>query len=215
MNDLTVARALRGSVVADTIRRFRLIVVLRRVEPQARLISLADELAEAGAHIFEVTFDGPSAAEDLAALRAFLARRLGAPYLVGGGTILSPAQLDLARQAGADFCVSPLLNPDLVGRAVRHGLPFMPGALSPTEVHAAWAWGATFVKLFPASAVGPSAVRELRGPLPEVELIPTGGVDATNALAFLEAGAVAVGIGGALVRAEPEARRAMVESLTR
>jgi 2-dehydro-3-deoxyphosphogluconate aldolase/(4S)-4-hydroxy-2-oxoglutarate aldolase len=85
--------------------------------------------------------------------------------------------------------------------------------MSPTEIGTAWEAGATFVKLFPASAVGPAFVRELRGPLPEVELVPTGGVDGTNASAFLEAGAVAVGIGGAITRADPEVRRALVRDL--
>jgi 2-dehydro-3-deoxyphosphogluconate aldolase/(4S)-4-hydroxy-2-oxoglutarate aldolase len=98
---------------------------------------------------------------------------------------------------------------------VSQGLPFIPGALTPTEIHAAWSVGATFVKLFPASAVGAQAVREMRGPFPEIELIPTGGVDGHNARAFLDAGAVAVGIGSAIVRAEPAARRKLVESLTR
>lgn len=215
MNDLAVARALRLSVVADSIRRHRLIVVLRRIEPRDELIALVDELADAGARIFEVTFDSPTAADDLAAVRGYLASRLGGQFLVGGGTVLSAAQLDQAHRAGADFAVSPLLNPDLVGRSVKVGLPFIPGALTPTEIHAAWMVGATFVKLFPASAVGPAAVRELRGPLREIELIPTGGVDADNARAFIDAGAVAVGIGSAIVKAEPAERRALVEALTR
>lgn len=214
MNDLTTARALRHSVVADTIRRHRLIVVLRRIEPRTQLVALVDELADAGAHIFEVTFDAPTGDEDLIALRRHLAARLGGPYLVGAGTILSAGQLGVAHDAGADFAVSPLLNPELVGRSVRMGLPFIPGGLTPTEVHTAWSFGATFVKLFPASAAGPQAVREMRGPLSEIELIPTGGVDATNARAFLDAGAVAVGIGGAIVRADKDQRRALVEGLT-
>lgn len=215
MNDLAVARALRLSVVADTIRRYRLIVVLRRIEPRDQLLALVDELADAGAHVFEVTFDSPTAADDLAEVRRHLTSRVGSPFLVGAGTVLTGGQLDLARSAGADFAVSPLLNPDLVLRSVSQGLPFIPGALTPTEIHAAWLVGATFVKLFPASAVGPQAVRELRGPLSEIQLIPTGGVDADNAPAFLDAGAVAVGIGSAIVRAAPEARRKLVEALTR
>jgi 2-dehydro-3-deoxyphosphogluconate aldolase/(4S)-4-hydroxy-2-oxoglutarate aldolase len=111
--------------------------------------------------------------------------------------------------------VSPVLDPALVTESVKAGLPFVPGALTPTEIRAAWAGGATFVKLFPASAVGPSFVRELRGPFPEAQLIPTGGVDAGNAGAFLDAGAAAVGVGSALVRADPAARRALVKSLGR
>jgi 2-dehydro-3-deoxyphosphogluconate aldolase/(4S)-4-hydroxy-2-oxoglutarate aldolase len=92
-------------------------------------------------------------------------------------------------------------------------MPFIPGALTPTEVGSAWAAGATFVKLFPASAVGPTFVRELRGPMPAVQLIATGGVDAANAPAFLEAGAAAVGVGGAITRAGADARRAIVAAV--
>jgi 2-dehydro-3-deoxyphosphogluconate aldolase/(4S)-4-hydroxy-2-oxoglutarate aldolase len=109
--------------------------------------------------------------------------------------------------------VAPLLDLGLLRGAVEGGLPFVPGAMTPTEAAAAWDAGATFVKLFPASAVGPSFVRELRGPLPEVQLIPTGGIDAANAGAFLAAGAAAVGIGSAITRATPEERRALVESV--
>jgi 2-dehydro-3-deoxyphosphogluconate aldolase/(4S)-4-hydroxy-2-oxoglutarate aldolase len=207
------AEALRAGAVAAVIRRHRLIVVLRRVEPRNRLLDLADELAEAGAAVFEVTFDAPAAADDLAALRAHLAPRHDGPFLIGAGTLTRPDQLEAARRAGADFAVAPLFDPGLVEAALAADLPFVPGAFSPTEIAAAWAAGATFVKLFPASAVGPAFVRELRGPLPEIELIPTGGVDASNAAAFLDAGAAAVGIGGALTRADPVSRRALVRSL--
>lgn len=200
---------LRNGEVAARIRAHRLVVVLRRVEPRDRLLGLVEELVDAGAAIFEITMDGSTAADDLRAVR----ERLGDDVLVGAGTVLTREQLDAAREAGADFGVSPLLDRELVRRAITDGLPFVPGAMTPTEVTAAWDAGATFVKVFPASAVGPSFVRELRGPLPGVELIPTGGVDASNARAFLDAGAVAVGIGGAIVRADPAERRAIVASL--
>jgi 2-dehydro-3-deoxyphosphogluconate aldolase/(4S)-4-hydroxy-2-oxoglutarate aldolase len=215
MNDFAVARALRQSVAADTIRRHRLIVVLRNVAPRPRLVELVDELDDVGARIFEITFDCSTAADDVADVKAFLARRMGGPYLVGAGTVLHATHLEGARRAGADFAVSPLLNPDLVLRSVNMGLPFIAGALTPTEIQAAWLIGATFVKLFPASAVGPQMVRELRGPLPEIELIPTGGIDESSGRAFVNAGAVAVGVGSAIVRAEPDARRALVQALAR
>lgn len=207
------ADALRHGPVAEAVRRLRLIVVLRRVEPQSTLLDLVDELADAGARIFEVTFDAPSAEADLFAVRERLAHRSDGACLVGAGTVLRRSQLEAARRAGADFAVSPLLDPALVSTAVAEGVPFVPGAFTPSEVATAWAAGATFVKLFPASAAGPSFVRELRGPLPEPQLIPTGGVDATNAGAFLDAGAVAVGIGGAITRADPAARRALIGTL--
>jgi 2-dehydro-3-deoxyphosphogluconate aldolase/(4S)-4-hydroxy-2-oxoglutarate aldolase len=201
---------LRAGPVADAIRRHRLIAVLRRVEPRDALIRLVDELADAGVRVFEITLDAPGGAEDLAAVRAHLA---GRDCLVGAGTILRGAQLDAAHGAGADFAVAPLLDLDLLASGLERGLPFVPGAMSPTEAAAAWSAGATFVKLFPASAVGASFVRELRGPLPDVQVIPTGGIDAANAGSFLAAGAAAVGIGSAITRATREERRALVQSL--
>ena len=203
---------LRAGVVAQRIRAHRLIVVLRRIQPRDALLALVDELAEAGARIFEVTLDAAGAEDDLRALRAHLATHDG--VLVGAGTVRRRDQLDSAVAAGADFVVSPLLDPELVAESVERGIVCIPGALSPTEIAGAWTSGATFVKLFPASVAGPALVRELRGPMPEVELIPTGGIGPDDAMAFLDAGAVAVGLGGGLVRAEPGARCAIVAAIT-
>jgi 2-dehydro-3-deoxyphosphogluconate aldolase/(4S)-4-hydroxy-2-oxoglutarate aldolase len=201
---------LRGGPVADAIRAHRLIAVLRRIAPRERLLALVDELVKDGIRVVEITMDTPDAADDLAAVSGRLAGR-GA--LIGAGTVLSRDQLDAARAAGADFGVAPVLDPSLLEEALGAGLPFVPGAMTPTEVATAWAAGATFVKLFPASAVGPSFVRELRGPLPDVELIPTGGVDISTAAAFLDAGAAAVGVGSAITRADGPARRAIVAAV--
>lgn len=206
------ATDLRDGPVAHAIRRERLVVVLRRIAPRDRLLALVDELVDAGARIFEVTFDAPEAARDLAVVRERLADGT-AHCLVGAGTLRTSPQLRAARDAGADFGVSPMLDLDLVSAALEAGLPFMPGALTPTEIAAAWAAGATFVKLFPASAVGPAFVRELRGPMSDVALIPTGGVDGENARAYLDAGAAAVGIGGAIARADAAERRRIVAAV--
>lgn len=208
------ADALRGGPVAEAIRRHRLIVVLRRIEPLDRLLALVDELAGSGVRVFEITFDAPSAAEDVAAVRAHLGGRSDKPFLVGAGTLVGRDRLDAALRSGADFGVAPVLDAWLVREAVAAGLPFVAGGLTPTEILAAWSAGATFVKLFPASAVGPALVREMRGPLPEIGLIPTGGIDATNASAFLDAGAAAVGIGSAFTKGDPATRRALVASLS-
>ena len=204
------AADLRAGRVAEAIRSHRLVVVLRRVEPRDALLTLVAELADAGARVFEITMDAPAAADDLRAVK----RRLGAEALVGAGTILTTAQLEAAGDAGADFAVAPVLDAGMVRTSVAGGIPFIPGAMTPTEARAAWEAGGTFVKLFPASAVGPSFVRELRGPHPEIELVPTGGIDASNARAFLDAGAVAVGIGGSLIRADPATRRELVAGVT-
>ncbi len=203
----------RTSAIAAAIRATRLVVVLRRIEPRDRLVALVDELADAGASVFEITFDGPDAAADLAAVRWHLEGRDPADAWVGAGTVRSIAELDAAVDAGAAFGVSPVLDRDVLDRAASHGLPFVPGAYTPTEVDAAWRAGAAFVKLFPGSSLGPDHVRELRGPLPEIETIVTGGVDGSNAGAFLAAGATAVGIGSAIVRATPAERREIVASI--
>ena len=200
---------LRNGPVAEAIRRHRLIAVLRRIEPQHKLLALVDELVDAGLRAVEITFDAPSAADDIAALR----KRLDASVLVGAGTVLSVDQLRAAQSAGADFGVAPLLDLEVLGAAVGAGLPFIPGGMTPTEMRAAWLAGATFVKLFPASVAGPQFIREIHGPLPEIEIIPTGGIDAANAQAFLDAGAAALGIGSSLVRATPDERRALIASI--
>jgi 2-dehydro-3-deoxyphosphogluconate aldolase / (4S)-4-hydroxy-2-oxoglutarate aldolase len=199
----------RSSPVAVAIRACRLIVVLRRVTPRDRLLDLVEELADAGAGVFEVTLDRPGAADDLAAVGQSLDGRAW----LGAGTVRTVQQVREAVGAGAAFGVAPVFDRAVLEAALDAGLPFIPGAYSPTEIDAAWRAGATFVKLFPASSLGPSHVRELRGPMPEVETIVTGGVDATNAVAFLEAGATAVGIGSAIVRATPEERRSLIAAI--
>jgi len=200
---------LRVGAAANAVRSRRLIAVLRRVEPRERLLRLVDELVADGVRIFEITFDGADAASDLRAV----AERLGSDAIVGAGTIRTIAQVRAAVDAGASFGVSPVLDRPVMEAALESGLPFVPGAYTPTEVDAAWRAGATFVKLFPGSSLGPSHVRELSGPLSEVETIVTGGVDASNAAAFLAAGAVAVGVGSALVPMTTAERRALVAAI--
>lgn len=206
---------LRRGPVADAVRHHRLIAILRRVEPQQELLALVDELADAGVRVIEITFDAPSAADDVAALRARLDARTDGPFVLGAGTLMARAQVVAAQAAGADFGVSPVFDRELLVGALADGFPFLAGGMTPTELHAAWSAGATFVKLFPASVVGPQLIRELRGPLPQIEVIPTGGVDADNARALLDAGAVAVGLGSALVRATPQARRFLITQVAR
>jgi 2-dehydro-3-deoxyphosphogluconate aldolase/(4S)-4-hydroxy-2-oxoglutarate aldolase len=201
--------SLRSSPVATAIRECRLIGVLRRIEPRDRLLALVDELVADGIRIIEITFDGDDAAADLAAVRA----NAGAGTWVGAGTIRTTDQLRAAIDAGAAFGVSPVLDRTILDEALAAGLPFVPGAYTPTEADAAWRAGATFVKLFPGSSLGPSHIREMRGPLPEIETIVTGGIDGANAAAFLAAGAVAVGIGSALGRMTGEERRELVAAI--
>ena len=199
--------ALRRSAVAERIRRHRLIAILRRVEPQELLLDLVAELVADGVRVLEVTFDGASAAEDLVAVKQ---RLHGSDVLLGAGTIVTRERMDAALRAGAEFLVAPTLDLAIVAEAVDRGAPVIPGAYSPTEVALAWDSGGTFVKVFPVSSLGPSHIRELRGPLRDIEMIATGGVDATNTAAYLEAGCVAVGVGGALVKADRAGRQAII-----
>jgi 2-dehydro-3-deoxyphosphogluconate aldolase / (4S)-4-hydroxy-2-oxoglutarate aldolase len=204
---------LRAGSIADAIRRHRLVVVLRRGEREATLLSAVDELADAGARVFEITLRAHTTEADLAAVRERLAARVDGPFLIGAGMVETRHELEAARRAGADFAAAPMLDPALVSTAVEEGLPFIPGALTPTEVATAWAAGATFVKLFPANSVGPSFVHELRCAMPEAQLIATGGIDITNAERFLDAGAAAVGIGTTVTSADPATLRAVSEAI--
>jgi 2-dehydro-3-deoxyphosphogluconate aldolase/(4S)-4-hydroxy-2-oxoglutarate aldolase len=204
---------LREGPVAEAVRRHRLIAVLRAVEPQSELFGLVDEIADAGVRIVEITFDSRTAADDLRSLRARLDARSDGPFILGAGTLLHLDQLDEAISAGAQFGVSPVLALDLLSAALSANLPFIPTGMTSTEMYAAWNAGATFVKLFPASAVGPPFVREMRRPLPEIQIVPSGGVDATNARSFLDSGAAAVGLSSALIRATADERRALIASL--
>ncbi len=204
---------LRSGPIADLIRRHRLLAVLRPTSADVGLLALVEELADAGARVFEIRLETHTAETDLAAVRAHLQARTDGPFLVGAGSVLRRNELEAARRAGADFAVAPLLDPSLVATAVDEAMPFIPGAFTPTEIATAWAAGATFVKLFPAASVGPAFVRGLRGSMPDAQLIPTGGIDAASAAAYLESGAAAVGIGTALALGDTATRRSIVESV--
>jgi 2-dehydro-3-deoxyphosphogluconate aldolase/(4S)-4-hydroxy-2-oxoglutarate aldolase len=119
--------------------------------------------------------------------------------IIGAGSILDPETARIAMLAGADFLVSPITNMDVIAMGKRYGKIVIPGAYTPTEILTAWEGGADVVKVFPATRLGPSFLKDVRGPLPQVKLTPTGGVDINNLGEFLKAGAVFVGVGSALV----------------
>ena len=165
----------------------RVIAVARRLDA-ASAVRLADALVAGGVRVLEVTMEGGSGPAALAA-----ARDRGIE--VGAGTVLDVGDASAALEAGATFLVAPHTDPALVAWANARGVPFLPGALTPTEVLAAHRAGASAVKVFPASLGGPGHIAALRAPFPDIGLVPTGGVDAGNAAAFLAAGALAVGVG--------------------
>lgn len=179
-----------------------------RASSAAAALEIAHALTRGGLRAIEITFTTPGAAEVLARLREELPTTL-----LGAGTVLDVAALDAARKAGADFAVSPHLDPALVAAARERHLPYLPGVFTPTEALTAWRSGATALKLFPAAQLGPGHLAALRGPFPELPFVPTGGIDASNLAAWLGAGALAVGIGGSLVRGGADAIEANTRQL--
>jgi 2-dehydro-3-deoxyphosphogluconate aldolase/(4S)-4-hydroxy-2-oxoglutarate aldolase len=137
----------------------------------------------------------------VAAIRA-AAARFGRDALIGAGTVLNAAACGEVIEAGAQFVVSPITRAEIAATARAAGKPVMLGAYTPTEAQAAFEAGADFIKLFPADKLGPAYVRALRGPLPHLRIVPTGGVDLTTAAEFLRAGCVALGVGSSLLSAQ-------------
>lgn len=182
----------RSSLPAE-ITDARIIAVLRGVDPD-RCLQVGTALARAGIGVFEVTMDSPDAARSISSLAEH--------GLVGAGTVMDVADAERAVTAGARFLVSPHTDMKVVRWAIDREVPVIPGAFTPTEVATAWSAGSTAVKVFPASVGGPGMIKALLGPL-TIPLIPTGGVTAENAGDFLDAGAIAVGLGGWLT-SEPD-----------
>jgi len=161
-----------------------------------------DAIREGGISILEITMTVPGAV----ALIEQVSKMYGDVATVGAGTVLDPETATACISAGAKFVVSPALNLDTIACCQRHDVAVMPGALTPTEVVQAWNAGADFVKVFPAGAVGgPSYLKALKAPLPQIELVPTGGVSLKTAADFIKAGAAALGVGADLVdiKAQP------------
>jgi 2-dehydro-3-deoxyphosphogluconate aldolase/(4S)-4-hydroxy-2-oxoglutarate aldolase len=171
------------------------VVAVIRLNDANALRDVADALMAGGVRALEVTMTVPRAVE----LIEWLAASLPAEFAVGAGTVVDP---DTARRvigAGARFVVGPVYRPAVVEECKRHGIPVMPGCFSPTEILTAWEAGADVIKVFPATALGPTYFKDIHGPLPQVKLMPTGGVTRENAGDWIAAGAVAIGVGTALV----------------
>jgi 2-dehydro-3-deoxyphosphogluconate aldolase/(4S)-4-hydroxy-2-oxoglutarate aldolase len=175
------------------------IVAVIRAPSGELLADVAEALLAGGVEVMEVTFTVPQALDVLQQV----AKRIGDRILLGAGTVLDPETARAAILAGAEFIVSPTVNLDVIRLCRRYDKAVMPGAFTPTEVLAAWEAGADIVKIFPSDVTGPKYIKALRGPLPQVRMMPAGGVNLETAADFLRAGACALGIGGSLV--EPKA----------
>jgi len=171
------------------------IVAIVRSPDSSQLVEVVRALADGGISTVEITMTVPNALEVLRQVRQALGDRL----LLGAGTVLDPETARAVLLAGAEFIVSPTLNLEVIRMCQRYDKLVMPGTFTPTEILAAWEAGADIVKVFPADVVGPAYFKALRGPLPQIRVMPTGGVDLTTAAAFLKAGACCLGVGSQLV----------------
>lgn len=172
-----------------------LVPVVRASSPDEAMLAI-DAIKDGGITVFEITMTVPGAIGVI----ADLAKRYGNAALVGAGTVLDPETARACILAGAQFVVSPSLNVDTIALCRRYSVPVMPGALTPTEVLAAWNAGADVVKVFPCGAVGgASYIKSLKAPFPQIELLPTGGVSTKTAVDFIKAGSLALGVGADLV----------------
>jgi 2-dehydro-3-deoxyphosphogluconate aldolase / (4S)-4-hydroxy-2-oxoglutarate aldolase len=168
--------------------------VIRMKDP-AKLRAVFDALAEGGVCAIEVTMTVPGAV----ALIADLAKALPRGIVLGAGTVIDPATARAVIDAGARFIVSPVFRREVVAVCLERGIVSAPGCFSPTEILDAHEMGADVVKVFPATALGPQYIKDLRAPMPQLRLMPTGGVTLDNAGDWIRAGAVAVGVGSALL----------------
>jgi 2-dehydro-3-deoxyphosphogluconate aldolase/(4S)-4-hydroxy-2-oxoglutarate aldolase len=174
------------------------IVAVVRAESGESLVKVVQALAEGGVTAAEITFTVPDAVDVIRQVR----KEVGDAVVLGAGTVLDAETARVALLAGAEYIVAPALNLEVIRLCRRYDTPVMPGALTPTEVLTAWEAGADIVKIFPADVGGPAYLKALRAPLPQVRMMPTGGVDLNTAESFLKAGACCLGIGGSLVEAK-------------
>jgi 2-dehydro-3-deoxyphosphogluconate aldolase / (4S)-4-hydroxy-2-oxoglutarate aldolase len=174
------------------------VVAVIRMKEADKLRAVIDALLEGGVRALELTMTVPGAI----GLIEKLAKDVPGEFLLGAGTVLDPETARQVILAGARYIVAPVLNLDVIKLCHRYDVAAMPGCFTPTEILTAWDAGADVVKVFPATALGPGFFKDIRGPLPQVKMMPTGGVTLANAGEWIKAGAVAIGVGTALVDAK-------------
>jgi 2-dehydro-3-deoxyphosphogluconate aldolase/(4S)-4-hydroxy-2-oxoglutarate aldolase len=188
---------------ADVVKRIELegVVAVVRI-PDAKLgREVANALIAGGVSAIEITMTVPRAVELIAELSAAVPQAL-----IGAGTVTEAQTARDVIAAGARYVISPVFRPAVIEACLERDVAVMPGCFSPTEIFSAWEMGADAVKLFPATALGPSFIRDLRGPFPSLKIVPTGGVSLENAADWIRAGAMAIGVGSALI--DPKAIQA-------
>lgn len=172
------------------------IVAVIRADSPSKAVEMCRACREGGIVAIEVTFSVPHAVEVIQQID----REMGDQILLGAGTVLDPYTAKIAIEAGAKYIVAPNLSEETALLCNKHRIPYVPGVLTPTEIVKALELGVPLIKLFPASAVGPSYIKAIHAPLPQARLMPTGGVELENVKEWIKAGAAAVGVGGGLTK---------------
>jgi 2-dehydro-3-deoxyphosphogluconate aldolase / (4S)-4-hydroxy-2-oxoglutarate aldolase len=189
-NPGTISRPAPSAVLRET----RAVAVLR-ASHASDYAPVIEALQRGGVLSIELTLSTPGVWDELPVLRD----RFGDSLEIGVGTVTEAAEAEAALDLGAAYIVTPVTDPAVITACVSRGVPVYPGGLTPTELHAGWKLGATAVKVFPASTVGAGYVSQLRGPFPDIEVIPSGGVNIEDVPGWIRAGALAVSLGGPLL----------------
>ncbi|OQP06208.1 2-dehydro-3-deoxyphosphogluconate aldolase [Geobacillus sp. 46C-IIa] len=176
------------------LKESKLVAVIRKPK-RSQIFQIAEALIDGGVEVLEVTVDTPGSFEMIVALK----ETFGAKAIIGAGTVLDAETAKRAIEAGSDFIFSPIFDQETISLTNRYGKISIPGVMTPTEIVNAYQMGADLLKVFPAGSLGPQYFKELRGPLGHIPLMPTGGVTLGNAAEFIQNGAAAIGVGGALL----------------
>jgi 2-dehydro-3-deoxyphosphogluconate aldolase / (4S)-4-hydroxy-2-oxoglutarate aldolase len=186
-----------------------IVAVIRGASPD-KILPVAHALQKGGVTTFEITVETPKVLSLIEQVRD----ELGDKVVVGAGTVLDSETARAAIMAGAQFVFSPTVDPQTIQLTKRYGVVSIPGAMTPTEILNAYQHGADVVKVFPAYVLGPGFLKDVRAPLPQIPLMPTGGINLSNAADYIKAGAVAIGLGGSLVSFKENMDEAYLASLT-
>lgn len=170
------------------------IVGIVRGYPLATIQQILPKYHQAGLGTIEITMNSPNATEII----SWAHEQYGTQLNIGAGTVCNMEDLHAALKAGASFIVTPILDREVIQYCVSRDIPVFPGAFSPTEIYTAWELGAPMIKVFPSAQFGPGYLKAIHGPLPQIKLVPTGGIDLNNLATYLNAGAAGLGMGGGL-----------------
>lgn len=184
----------------ETIKKNKIIAIVRGIDGD-HIVDTAKALYDGGIRLMEVTFDqsSPTAEQDTGSAIKAICEVMGDKVCVGAGTVMTTKQVDAAVDAGAKYIISPNINLDVIKRSIKRSAVSMPGAMTPTEIAAAYETGAEFIKLFPANILGTSYIKAIRSPISHIPMLAVGGINANNMLEYMEAGISGVGIGSNIV----------------